>query len=175
MHRLCFFQKIFFTRSPSYLFSCLPSQTVSQRYPNYFNSYHCRTVLFQNSFLSNVVCQWNQLKPELRNNESSSIFHNALFKLIKLLENSVYNIHDTLCIKLITRLRLSFNHLREHKFRHNFRDTLNLLCVCSLEPENTTHFILHCRLYDDLQLTLMSELNIIDSSISLLDDASISY
>ena len=48
MHRLCFFQKIFFTRSPSYLFSCLPSQTVSQRYPNYFNSYHCRTVLFQN-------------------------------------------------------------------------------------------------------------------------------
>ena len=47
------------------------------------------------------------------------------------------------------------------------------MCACSLEPENTPHFLLHCPLYDDLRLTLMSELNILDSSISLLDDTNL--
>ena len=171
MHRLCFFQKIFFTRSPLYLYNSLPSQIISQRYPNCFNSYRCRTVLFQNSFFPNSVREWNQLNSDIRNTASQSIFRKALFKLVKPLENSVYNIHDALGIKLITRLRLGFSHLREHKFRHNFRDTLNPMCACSLEPENTLHFLLHCHLYDDLRLTLMSDLNILDSSISLLDDA----
>ena len=131
MHHLCFFHKIYFKRSPSYLFNCLPSQTISQRYPNCFTSYRCRTVLFQNTFFPNSVRQWNQLQPDIRNSASHSIFRNALFKLVKPLENSVYNIHDALGIKLLTRLRLDFSHLREHKFRHNFRDTLNPMCACS--------------------------------------------
>ena len=29
--------------------------------------------------------------------------------------------------KLLTRLRLGFSNLREHKFRHDFQDTINLL------------------------------------------------
>ena len=29
--------------------------------------------------------------------------------------------------------------LREHKFRHNFADTLNPLCSCSFETEDTEH------------------------------------
>ena len=95
---------------------------------------------------------------------------NNLLKLIKPLENSIYNIHDPLGIKLLTRLRLDFSHLREHKFRHNFRDTLNPMCNCSLEPENTSHFLLHCYNYENLRLTLVSDLNTIDSSLRLLDD-----
>ena len=173
MHRLCFFQKIFFTRSPSYLFNCLPSQTISRRYPNCFTSYRCRTVSFQNTFFPNSVSHWNQLPADIRNSASHSIFRNALFKLVKPLENSVYNTHDALGIKLITRLRLDFSHLREHKFRHNFRDTLNPMCACSLEPENTLHFLLHCQTYDDLRLSFMSDLEVLDSSISLLDDANL--
>ena len=30
-------------------------------------------------------------------------------------------------IKMVTRLRLGLSHLREHKFKHSFRDTLNSL------------------------------------------------
>ena len=44
------------------------------------------------------------------------------------------------------------------------------MCACSLEPENTQHFLLHCQIYDDLRLTLMSDLNMIDSSLNFLDD-----
>ena len=50
MRRLSFFYKFFSNHSPSYLFNSLPSRTVSQRYPNCFNSLRCRTVLFQSSF-----------------------------------------------------------------------------------------------------------------------------
>ena len=173
MHRLCYFQKIFFTSSPLYLSNILPSQTISQRFPNCFTSYRCRTVLFQNSFFPNAIRQWNQLKPDIRKCASHSIFRNALLKVIIPIEDSVYNIHDTLGIKLITRLRLSFSHLHEHKFRHNFRDTLNPMCACSIEPETTPHFLLHCQIYNNLRLTLMSDLDTLDPSISLLDDATL--
>ena len=34
----------------------------------------------------------------------------------------------------------SCSHLSEHKFRHNFADSLNPLCSCSLETESTLHY-----------------------------------
>ena len=173
MHRLTFLYKIFTNQSPSYLFNSLPTLTISQRYPNHFNSFRCRTASFQSSFLPDSIIQWNKLSPDIRNSKSYPIFRNALFKLIKPLENSIYNIHDSLGIKLLTRLRLDFSHLREHKFRHNFRDTLNPMCECSLEPENTSHFLLHCHNYDIIRLTLMSNLNRIDSSLSFLNDTNL--
>ena len=55
------------------------------------------------------------------------------------LENDTYGIYDPLGIRLPNRLRLGFSHLSEHKFRHNFTDTLNPLCSCSLEMEDTDH------------------------------------
>ena len=48
-------------------------------------------------------------------------------------------------IKLLTRLRLKFSHLNEHKFRHNFLETLNPMCSCGSEPETTGHFLLPCQ------------------------------
>ena len=32
-------------------------------------------------------------------------------------------------------LTLNFSHLNEHNFRHNFNDTVDLMCTCGLEPE----------------------------------------
>ena len=58
--------------------------------------------------------------------------------------NKVYNINDAIGTKLITRLSLGFRHLREHKFKLNFRDTLNTLCSCCMEVESTSHYFLWC-------------------------------
>ena len=35
-------------------------------------------------------------------------------------ENSLFHICDPFGVKLLTRLRLQFSHLNEHKFRHGF-------------------------------------------------------
>ena len=50
-------------------------------------------------------------------------------------------------IKLVTKLRISLIHLREHKFKHSFQDTLNSLCSCGLDIETTSHYFLHCPLF----------------------------
>ena len=83
------------------------------------------------------------------------------------MENKTSSIYNPLRIKLLNRLRVDFSHLNEHKFRHNFADTLNPLCSCSLETESTAHFFLRPRYYNYIRITLMNELNDIDNSITL--------
>ena len=56
-------------------------------------------------------------------------------------------------------------HLREHKFKHSFRDTLNPLCSCGLDIETTSHYFLHCPLFHDELSTLLNNINEIDSPI----------
>ena len=40
-----------------------------------------------------------------------------------------------------------FCHLKEHKFRDGFKDTLNSLCFCGAKVETTVYFLSHCQLY----------------------------
>ena len=82
------------------------------------------------------------------------------------MENKTSSIYDLLGIKLLNRLRVDFSHLNEHKFRHNFANTLNPLCSCSLETESTAHFFQRCRYCSNIRITLMDELNDIDNSIT---------
>ena len=57
---------------------------------------------------------------------------------------------------MLTRLRLDFSHVCEHKFRYDFKDTLNSLWSCSIEDETTTHYFLHCYFYNSYRSTLMN-------------------
>ena len=59
-------------------------------------------------------------------------------------ENSIFNIFDPAGLKILTSLRLSFFDLNKHRFQHNFQECLNPLCTCSLEIENTSHYLLPC-------------------------------
>ena len=46
------------------------------------------------------------------------------------MSNSIFNIDNPYGIQPLTRLRLGLSHLRDHKFKHCFQDTLNPLCDC---------------------------------------------
>ena len=92
-------------------------------------------------FFPYSIIEWNKL--DLRNGKSFLKFRNSLLKIGRPIQNSVYNMHDPVGIKYLTRLRLGLSHLNEHKFRHNFQDCLNPLCSCSLEVETTNHYFLH--------------------------------
>ena len=91
------------------------------------------------SFFRYSIIEWNKLDINLRNAKSFLKFRNSLLKIGRPMQNSIYNIHDPVGIKYLTRLRLGLSHLNEHKFRHNFQDCLNPLCSCSLEVETTNH------------------------------------
>ena len=94
-----------------------------------------------------------------------------LLNFIRPIGNSTYKVYHPLGIKLLTRLRLGFSHLFEHKFIHNFADSLNLLCSCSLETESTLHFLLRCQNYTTFCRALVTDLNNINDAIMSLNDS----
>ena len=56
---------------------------------------------------------------------SHPVFRKAFLDFIRPTANSTFGTYDVSGLKLLTRLRVGFSHLREHKFKHNFQDTLN--------------------------------------------------
>ena len=79
----------------------------------------------------------------LRNIHSINAFKSSILNFVRPRENSVFVVHDINGLKLLTRLTMNFSHLNEHKFRHNFNDTINPLGPCRKEPE-TLHYLLRC-------------------------------
>ena len=86
--------------------------------------------------------------------------------------NLFFDCHNPIRIKYITRIRLGLSHLREHKFKHSFQDTLNPICNCGNDVESAIHFFLHCFLYSNERRTLLSSLVNIDHT--LLDNTDLS-
>ena len=84
--------------------------------------------------------------------------------------NSVFNCHQPEGLILLTRLRLGFSHLRVHKFRHNFQDTLNPICSCRHDIETTSHFLLNCPLYINNRTTLLNKIKTINSDLTTKSD-----
>ena len=72
-------------------------------------------------------------------------FKKALLSFAKTSKNSVFAVQVNNGIKLLTRLKVNFSHLNEHKFAHNFLDTINPMSSYSSEPETTVRFLLRCR------------------------------
>ena len=166
---MSYLYKIISTKSPPELYELIPPLQRSHRYPGCFKTLRCRTELFQNSFLPFTVNEWNKLDPDIKNSDSYEIFRKKLLVFIRPVGNSMYGIYDPFRVKLINRLRLSFIRLREHKFRHNFADTVNPLCSCTLKTENTKHLFLRCQNNLSARTTLMNKLNNISNAINSLN------
>ena len=49
---------------------------------------------------------------------------------------------------MVTRLCLDFIHLDEHKFWHNFRNTVSAMCDCGSELESTQHIPLRYPIFN---------------------------
>ena len=96
-----------------------------------------------------------------------------LLKFARPAANSGFHIDNPYSLKLLTRLRLGLSHLRYHKFRHNFQDCINPICVCGLEIETTTHLFLHC-LFQSARQSLLINIKKIDESILRKHDEFIS-
>ena len=87
--------------------------------------------------------------------------------------NSIYNIHNPLGIKYLTRLTIGFSHLKKHKFKHNFHDSIDPMCSCSSGVETTVHFFLHRANVNTQRQTLFDKITIIDANILTENENSI--
>ena len=128
---------------------------------------------FRNSFFPSTIKEWNNLDPQIKISKSISIFKSNILKFIRSTPNNVYYCHNTKGIKLLTRLRLGLSHLCNYKVKHNFQDSLNPICLCGNEIENSTRYLLYCPTYTNERLTLLNKIKSINCSILESSDAAV--
>ena len=79
----------------------------------------------------------------------------------------MFTCHNTIIkIKYLTKLRLGFNNLRYHKFKHGFLDGfLDPLFSYSRLIENTAHYFLQWPNFSIARNTFLNKVTIIERSI----------
>ena len=110
LRKLCLFYKIYKNKSPSYLYNLIPDRV---------KFYSNRSSQINN--ISNIKTKSSfKLDRDICNSDSLNVFKFSLFKIVRPVANSVFDINNP--YELLTRLRLGLSLLRYHKFRHNFQD-----------------------------------------------------
>ena len=165
--------KVISIKSSPYLYELIPPLQAWHHYPGCFKALRCTTELFHNSFLLFITNEWNKLDSYIKNSDSSTFFCKKLLAFTRPVGNSIYGIYNLFGVRLINKLHLGFSHLREYKFRHHFVDTVNPLCSCTLEIENTENFFLRRQSNLSPRATLMNELSNISNAINCLNSTDI--
>ena len=121
------------------------------QYVNSFNTVSCKSEYFKNSFFPNAFNEWNKLDLDIRSSTSYNLFCNKLLKFIRPAQRKAFNFNYSVGAKLLGRLELGFNHLREHKFTHGFTDILHPLYSCSIEAKITIYYFLRSHFYNTIR------------------------
>ena len=145
--RLSQFYKIMNNHTPEYLKMPIPPQQghlFGHRSTNVIYPLRGRTSRYTNSFFPDSINSWNSIGPELRGAASLPVFKKNILKIIRPVNRSLFNIHNSDGIRWIFQLRVSISPLKHHKKMHNFQDTPDDTCRCSSYAETTNHFLLKC-------------------------------
>ena len=78
-----------------------------------------------------LITKCNKLDCCISNADLFEAFKKRILSFIRPMPNSIYNIRNPLGVKYLTRLRIGSSHLKEHKFKHNFQDSIDPMCSCS--------------------------------------------
>ena len=94
--------------------------TIVKRMFSNIRSFH---ILFQNG--TNWTCMYIKLE----------VYYllKMLLKIGRRVPGPYFNIHNSVGLKLLTRLRVGLSHLNEHKFKYSFSNYVNPLYSCSLQ------------------------------------------
>ena len=98
------------------------------------------------------------------------MFKLSILNFVRPREFSVFSVQDINGLKLLTRLRLNFNHLNEHKFRHNFNDKINPMCSCGKESEATLHYLLQCDSYSIYRIDFLNNICALNHSLNNISE-----
>ena len=93
-------------------------------------------------------------------------FKESILQFIRSTPNRTFNCHNSIGIRLITRLRLGLSHIRDHKFKHSFLDCLNSNCCCGKDIETTVHYLLRSIFLNNIRSIDENILSGSDSRIS---------
>ena len=158
--RLIFFYKIVKGLAPRYLADYLPPIRIANlRVRPPFQTLYCRTNRYRSSFFPYCIAEWNKLDSRIRDLPTISCFKRAILNFLRPKANSNFRLSNSQGSIFLTRLRVGFSHLREHKFRHNFSDTIDPFCNCRTNSlETTEHFLMYCSNYSNERRIMFNDL-----------------
>ena len=78
----------------------------------------------------------------MRKAKNGKSFKSLVTDFFNLKQKLLLVIHDPAGVMLLSRLRLKFSHLNEHKFYHNFKHTLSPMRGCGSETKTADHYFL---------------------------------
>ena len=159
--RLTLFYKMINGMSPVYTTDPIPQLQQSQyslRRQDVVGRIRARTERFQSSFYPSCLSDWNDLCTEIRLAPTVAIFKKKLLSKIRPPAKSVFGIHDPIGLSYLTQLRVGLSKLNFHKFKHNFRDTINPMCPTNDGIENTEYFLLLCPSFEIQRRNLLARL-----------------
>lgn len=126
---------------------------------------------YKNSFFPFCYNTWQDLDPALKGADSLSKFKSNYLKNIRPKKQNFYGIIDRTGIPRLTRMRVDFSDLRDHRFNHSFRCN-SPICDCTGGIESTEHFFLHCPKFNSQRQTLLSNIaTALNTDISVFPDS----
>ena len=162
------FINIWSTGLPKYLLQLIPTNNYSYTLRRNLLISHVITAEMIHSrihFFPNVINEWDKLDEKIKGATLFSLFKASLLKMGHCHANSTYTIHNPVGIRLLTCFCLVVSHLSEHKFWHSFADCVNLQCSCSIKPETTLHFFLHCHNFLNIRRKLFDKIKLLDETL----------
>ena len=167
----CQFYKLQSDQRPLYLYNeILQERTFSHNLgrPKVFESSAKSTNRFTHTYFQNCVREWDKVDQSIRNCPTTFAFELQLVHLVRPTKKFIFRVHDIEGVRLLTRLRVQFSDLREHRFRHRFHCS-NPMCLCQTGIEGNEHFLLHCPCYTNYRKDLLDRvLNIVDRDLDSL-------
>ena len=120
-------------------------------------------------FHFNFIKAWNDLGPDIRTAPTISSFKKLLLSNIRPIQKSLHGIINRCESSIISRLRVHFSDLHEHRFAHNFACE-SPMYKCNFGVESTIH--LQCCQYSLHRGILLDNVSdIVGNDITqLLDD-----
>ena len=133
--KLGIFCQTYKNKTPQYLFKLISEKSYGCVIRNVDNIpfFNIRRNFFKNCFFPVIIIEGNNLDPNLWNSKSFGVFKDSILTFIRPSPSSVFNSGNHKGVKLITLLHVGRSHLREHKFKHNFKNCLNQICCCGLD------------------------------------------
>ena len=104
-----------------------------------------------------MLVKWNALDKDIRKSNTLGEFKGKLLAKIGPSKKSVFEVRDIRGLRCLTKLRVKFSPLNEHKFRHNF-DSTSPVCACNSGIEDNEHYLLHCPICDQMRNGLLGHL-----------------
>ena len=167
--RMTLYYKILNGLTPSYLFEHTPDEAPNVTLRNFTpKAPISRTIRYDNSFFPFCINNWNNLDSSTRLSPSLSIFKTKINNFIRPKLKSFYSIRNKHGIKLLTRMRVDFSDLKDHRFDHKF-NCPSPLCNCGREDETSAHYLLCCPRFKTLRKTYLSKISeIVNSDVTIL-------